>query len=103
MTPMPLNSVNIDDILSVAEIAKALPIAITETAGVKVTVLDGEYPFHAHAVDEVFVILEGQLTMDLEGMETMPLKAGDVLTVPAGQRHRTRTISPSKVLLVGPK
>ena len=103
MTLMLRDVVNIEDVLSCAVIAKAMPVAKTENSGVKVTLLDGEYPFHSHDVDEVFVILDGELTMDFEGLETKPLKAGDVLTVPAGQRHRTRTIKPSKVLLVGPK
>ena len=71
--------------------------------GSEMCIRDRDYPFHSHDVDEVFVILDGELTMDFEGLETKPLKAGDVLTVPAGQRHRTRTIKPSKVLLVGPK
>lgn len=103
MTHMPLNVINIEDTLSEATIAKALPIAMTENIGVKVTLLDGDYPFHSHDVDEVFVILDGELAMDLEGQDAVALNAGDVLTVPAGQRHRTRTAKPSKVLLVGPK
>ena len=103
MTHMPHEIVNIDNVLASAQIAKALPIAATESSGVKVTLLDGDYPFHSHDVDEVFVILDGELTMDLEGQQAKSLRAGDVLTVTAGQRHRTRTSKPSKVLLVGPK
>ncbi len=103
MTLMPHEVINIDDVLAEADIAKALPIADTQMTGVKVAMLDGDYPFHAHDIDEVFVILDGRLTMDLEGQDAMPLTSGDVFTVPAGQRHRTRTLSPSKVLLVGPK
>ena len=94
---------NIDDILTSAEVAKAMPVSEAGKAGIKVCKLDGEYPFHAHDVDEVFVILEGALTMDYEGKGSHPLKAGDVLRVPAGQLHRTRTETPSKVLLVGPQ
>jgi len=94
MTLMLPNVVNIDEVLETAEIAKALPIAMSKNAGMKVALLDGDYPFDAHEVDEVFVILDGSLTMDMEGR---------VLTVAAGQRHRTRTDKPSKVLLVGPK
>jgi len=103
MTLMLPNVVNIDEVLETAEIAKALPIAMSKNTGMKVALLDGDYPFHAHEVDEVFVILDGSLTMDMEGREAVTLKSGDVLTVAAGQRHRTRTDKPSKVLLVGPK
>jgi len=103
MMHMPHEVRNIEDTLSGAVIAKALPIAMTEMAGVKVTLLDGDYPFHSHDVDEVFVILDGELVMDFEGQSAVALNVGDVLTVPAGQSHRTRTVKPSKVLLVGPK
>ena len=97
------NVMNINQILMSSETAMAVPITLAGETGVKVCKLDGDYPFHAHDVDEVFVILEGALTMDYDGEGSHPLKAGDVLRVPAGQRHRTRTDTPSKVLLVGPQ
>ena len=48
------------------------------------------YPWHHHPdSDETFVTVEGELIIEFEDGE-IALQPGEVLTVPAGIRHRTR-------------
>jgi len=96
--------VNIDDVLTDVSIAKPVVIEQLKNSSLKVVKLDGEYPFHLHdASDETFIILEGHLEMDRDGLPPITMKTGDVLTIPMGLKHRTRTIMPSKAILIGPK
>jgi quercetin dioxygenase-like cupin family protein len=51
------------------------------------------YPPHAHRRDEVLVVLDGSMTMVVEGIERR-LGPGDRLELPAGARH-TATVGPA--------
>ncbi len=97
------NIVNIDAVLQQSETAQAIRLIRADNATIKAVHLDGDYHYHHHDVDEVFVILEGDLTMDIQGQDSQSLSKGDIICVPAGRKHRTRTRKPSKVLLIGPK
>jgi mannose-6-phosphate isomerase-like protein (cupin superfamily) len=48
-------------------------------------------PTHLHAVEEVLSVLDGQAEIWVEA-ETVSLKAGQSLVVPAGRRHGFRNI-----------
>ncbi|WP_019646113.1 cupin domain-containing protein [Novispirillum itersonii] len=64
----------------------------------------GEYPFHKHdTTDDFFLVLEGEMVMDIEGEPSQPLKAGDLFVVPKGVVHRPRAEKEVKVLLIEPK
>lgn len=57
---------------------------------VRVSVLNRDFHWHAHNnSDETFLVLEGDLIIDLEG-HSLNLTPGQMLTVPKGVRHRTR-------------
>ncbi|MEP6343329.1 MAG: cupin domain-containing protein [Maricaulaceae bacterium] len=103
MMHMPPEVHNIQSVLDIVEIAKAIRLVDLGDSAVKVASLNGEYPFHSHDVDEVFYIVEGELMMDLDGSDSVPLGTGDIIKVPANLRHRTRTSTPSRVLLIGPQ
>lgn len=95
---------NFHDKLKDAETASPITIEQLSNSTLKVVRLDGDYPFHSHEnSDETFIIIEGELFMDRENLPTLNLKSGDVLTIPKGLKHRTRTKIMSKVLLLGPK
>lgn len=48
----------------------------------------GEFPFHSHHdTDEFFLVLEGEIVMDLEG-ETHTLKEDELFVVPSSVIHR---------------
>ena len=58
---------------------------------VRLAVMEGEYPWHHHPhSDECFLVLEGELEIDLASGQTFQLSPGQAFTVPAGVVHRTR-------------
>ena len=59
---------------------------------VRLAVMRGEFRWHQHPrSDECFLILEGELEIDLAGGQTVRLKPGEAFTIPAGAVHRTRS------------
>jgi mannose-6-phosphate isomerase-like protein (cupin superfamily) len=59
---------------------------------VRVAVFEGVYEWHSHPdSDESFLVLEGELQIDIEGLEEpIILHPQDFYTVTAGVVHRTR-------------
>jgi mannose-6-phosphate isomerase-like protein (cupin superfamily) len=58
---------------------------------VRMAVMQGEYRWHRHPrSDETFLVLEGCLTIDLAGGQTIVLHPGEMFTIPAKTVHRTR-------------
>lgn len=71
---------------------------------VMVVKFKGEYPFHKHdTTDDFFLVLEGEMFMDIEGEEPRLVKAGELFVVPKGVVHRPRAAEEVKVLLMEPK
>jgi mannose-6-phosphate isomerase-like protein (cupin superfamily) len=57
---------------------------------VHLSVMDGPYFWHLHPdSDETFLVIEGVLTIDFDD-GSVDVQSGQLLTVPAGMRHRTR-------------
>jgi mannose-6-phosphate isomerase-like protein (cupin superfamily) len=57
---------------------------------VHISVMDAPYRWHYHpSSDETFIGVEGTLVIEFED-GVVELRAGQMLTVPAGTRHRTR-------------
>jgi len=60
----------------------------------RLAVMTGEYPWHRHpGADELFLVLEGELTIDFKEHESVILRPNDIFTIPAGIIHRTRASS----------
>jgi mannose-6-phosphate isomerase-like protein (cupin superfamily) len=58
---------------------------------VRLSVFQGEFHWHRHDdTDEFFLVLEGQLQIDIEGQETVTLEPQQGFVVPKGAVHRTR-------------
>jgi mannose-6-phosphate isomerase-like protein (cupin superfamily) len=54
-------------------------------------VQDTIYEWHHHPnSDELFIVLEGELTIEFQDEDTLVLKTGDFHTVSRGKIHRTR-------------
>jgi mannose-6-phosphate isomerase-like protein (cupin superfamily) len=67
---------------------------------VRLGVLEGEYHWHKHDVDdEFFYVVEGQLLIDLED-RTVELDPGQGFVVPQRVVHRTRAPHRTVVLMV---
>ncbi len=59
---------------------------------VRMAVMQGEFRWHRHPhSDECFLIVEGELEIDIRDGRTFRLKPGEALTIPAGVIHRTRS------------
>ena len=73
------------------------------TLDVKVVKLLGEFVWHTHEdTDEVFIVLEGELTIAFRD-EDASLKTGELLVIPRGVAHRPVAASQCHVLLVEPR
>jgi mannose-6-phosphate isomerase-like protein (cupin superfamily) len=58
---------------------------------VRLAVMVGEYRWHRHPhSDECFLVMEGELEIDLDDGRLVVLRPGQMFNIPAGVRHRTR-------------
>jgi len=70
-------------------------------AVVRLGIFQGDFHWHKHdEQDEMFLVLEGQLLLDVEGKDTVELGLHQGYTVPKGVKHRPRSPEKSVVLMV---
>lgn len=63
----------------------------------------GEYQWHTHPdTDDFFLLLAGELEIDLEDGRTVRLQPGQLFVVPRGMRHRPRATKEAHILLIEP-
>lgn len=71
---------------------------------VMVVKFQGEFPYHLHeTTDDFFLVLEGEMVMDIQGQDSEIVRAGELYIVPKGITHRPRAEKECKVLLIEPK
>ena len=64
-----------------------------------------EQGFHELAVrfpDGCFMVLDGELTIEMQDGEDVPLRAGEIFVVPAGAVHRPVAAEECHILLLEP-
>ena len=89
-----------------AEIADHEPwfnqtLTTVNDAVVRLGILDGDFHWHKHdSQDEFFLVLDGQLLIDIEGGESVTLDRHQGYTVPQGVVHRTRAPRRTAILMV---
>jgi mannose-6-phosphate isomerase-like protein (cupin superfamily) len=70
-------------------------------AVVRLGVIEGDFHWHKHLdEDEFFLVLEGQLLIDLDEGETVTLERHQGYTVPRNVVHRTRAPRRTAILMV---
>lgn len=76
---------------------------LTSVSGsvVRLGVIEGEFHWHKHDdTDEFFLVLDGQLLIDIENAEGVVLDVHQGYTVPKGVVHRTRAPRRTSILMV---
>jgi len=91
-----------------AEAAKHEPwfnqtLTSVNDAVVRLGVIEGDFHRHKHdAEDEFFLVLEGELVIEVEGSETVRLRPHQAYTVPKGVTHKTSAPKRTVIVMVEP-
>lgn len=67
---------------------------------VRVARFDGEFPWHTHEEDELFLCWDGSFRVEVEGREPATLHRGDLYVVPRGARHRPVAVEVAHGLMI---
>jgi len=60
---------------------------------VRMAVMEGEYKWHYHDnTDELFVVLEGELKIEIKDQDTVFLKPGEFIKIPSKTIHKTSAV-----------
>src|SRR5450432_1194647 len=74
-------------------VKKAYDNFIVETVNdhcIRMAVMQGEYRWHYHDnTDELFMVLEGELKIEIKQKDTVFLKPGEFIKIPAKTIHKT--------------
>src|SRR5690242_2195231 len=94
-------------VVSIADVIAALPgpwqpkdLVTANDTVVRIARFDGEFDWHTHDEDEVFLCWDGSFRVELEKREPVTLVPGDLFVVPRGTRHRPVAEQPAHGLMI---
>ena len=91
-----------------AEAAKHEPwfnqtLTSVNDAVIRLGVIEGDFHWHKHdEEDEFFLVLEGELVIEIEGSDTVRLRPHQGYTVPKGVSHMTSAPVRTVIVMVEP-
>ena len=85
----------VSDVVSLQELIRGLQgpwqpvdVVVANDAVVRLARFEGEFPWHHHDEDEVFLCWNGSFRVEMEGRDPVSLRAGELFVVPRGVEHR---------------
>ena len=60
---------------------------------------DQEYPVDKHPFDEIRMVLEGELTMNINGNQLL-LRSGDKIVIPSNTKHSQKVLGEAPCLCI---
>lgn len=76
-------------------------VAAVNNHEVKVAKIKGAFIWHSHPnSDELFYILNGEITLEIENAPTVQLQKGDIFVVPKGVRHKPVANEEAEILMM---
>lgn len=75
--------------------------AVANGQAVKLAKVEGEFVWHQHDVDELFLVRSGEVRIEFEDRD-VTLAEGELLVVPAGVEHRPVAEHEAELLLFEP-
>jgi mannose-6-phosphate isomerase-like protein (cupin superfamily) len=72
----------------ISEAFQPRDLVVANDAVVRLARLEGDFPWHHHDEDELFLCWSGTFRVELADAAPIALTAGDLLVVPAGTEHR---------------